>query len=197
MEVVQMVLGGEINKNLSDMLNSYGARAVGLSGKDGIAKAKSKCEKTFKYTGEITKISNKIIKKMLKENIIPVIAPLASSSNNSFKNNNNYHLGFNINADVFATHLAVSLKAEKIFFLTNTKGVLDSDGNLLETLDVAQTKKLIKNKTINGGMMPKVDSCLYSINNGVTKAHIIDGSKAHGIILELLTNKGSGTQFVL
>ncbi len=200
MEVVQMVLGGEINKNLSDMLNSFGAKAVGLSGKDGIAKAVSKDAKSFKYTGKITKISNKIIKKMLKENIIPVIAPLASSStldNKDEMNNKDYcNLGFNINADVFATHLATSLKAEKIFFLTDTTGVLDKNGELLDTLDIEQTKELIEEATIHGGMIPKVNSCLYAINNGVTKAHIINGALEHGIILELLTNKGSGTQFI-
>ncbi|WP_419763857.1 MAG: acetylglutamate kinase [Arcobacter sp.] len=190
MRVVEMVLSGEINKNITSLLNHHGAKAIGISGKDSsIIQAEAKEGGKFGYTGVITQINGKMITNLINEGFIPVIAPIADAKEPG-------HPGFNINADVAASKVAIALGAQKVLFLTDTLGVLDKDKNLLNSLDKEDVEFYKENETIAGGMIPKVDSCIDAIYNGVNKAHIIDGRVEHSIILELFTNDGIGTQFV-
>ena len=190
MKVVEMVLSGEINKNITSLLNYHGAKAIGLSGKDSaIIKAKAKNDGKFGFTGEITQINGELIKNLVKEGFIPVIAPIADSLEPN-------HPGFNINADFAASKVAAALDAQKVLFLTDTVGVLDKEGTLLTTLDKEAVEKYKEDGTIEGGMIPKVDSCIEAIHDGVNKAHIIDGRVEHSILLELFTKDGIGTQFL-
>ncbi len=190
MRVVEMVLSGEINKNITSLLNHHGAKAIGISGKDSsIIKATPKDNGKFGYTGVITEVNGAIINNLIKEGFIPVIAPIADSAEPN-------HPGFNINADVAASKIAQALKAQKVLFLTDTVGVLDKQGNLLNSLDKKDVQSYKEDGTIAGGMIPKVDSCIDAIYNGVNKAHIIDGRVEHSILLELFTSDGIGTQFI-
>lgn len=190
MRVVEMVLSGEINKNLASLLNHHGAKAIGISGKDSsIIKAIPKDGGKLGYTGEITSVDGVMLNNLIKEGFIPVIAPIADSAEPN-------HPGFNINADVAACKIASAVNAQKVIFLTDTIGVLDKAGNLIQTLHKDSVEEYKKDGTIAGGMIPKVDSCIEAIHNGVNKAHIIDGRVEHSILLELFTNDGVGTQFI-
>lgn len=190
MRVVEMVLSGEINKNITSLLNHHGAKAIGISGKDSaIIKARPKDGGKFGYTGEITEINGELINNLIKEGFIPVIAPIADSAEPN-------HPGFNINADFAASKVAAALGAQKVLFLTDIVGVLDKEGKLLTTLDKEQVEAYKADGTIAGGMIPKVDSCIETIHDGVNKAHIIDGRVEHSILLELFTKDGIGTQFL-
>ncbi|MGJ0312386.1 acetylglutamate kinase [Aliarcobacter cryaerophilus] len=190
MRVVEMVLSGEINKNLASLLNHHGAKAIGISGKDsGIIKAIPKDDGKFGYTGDITSVNGELINNLIKEGFIPVIAPIANGDEPN-------HPGYNINADVAACEIAMAVKAQKVIFLTDTVGVLNKSGELIQTLDKANVEMFKKDGTIAGGMIPKVDSCIEAIHNGVNKAHIIDGRVEHSILLELFTSDGIGTQFI-
>ena len=190
MRVVEMVLSGEINKNLTSLLNHYGAKAIGISGKDSaIIKAQPKDGGKFGYTGQITEVNGELINNLLKEGFIPVIAPIADSAEPN-------HPGFNINADLAASKVAAAVKAQKVLFLTDTIGVLNKEGKLLTSLDKQDIDGYKEDGTIAGGMIPKVDSCIEAIHNGVNKAHIIDGRVEHSILLELFTSDGIGTQFL-
>jgi acetylglutamate kinase len=182
-----MVLSGEVNKDIVSLLNSQGAKAIGISGKDAnFLKAVAKDESKFGYTGVIKEIDPTIIYSILDDNLVPVIAPIAAG-------NGLGDPGFNINADLAASKIAVALNARKILFLTDTPGVLDKDKNLIQTLTIQKTKELKENKTIVGGMVPKVDACVEALRGGVKKAHIIDGRVEHSILLEILTSSGIGT----
>lgn len=190
MRVVEMVLSGEINKNITSLLNHHGAKAIGISGKDSSCiKARAKEEGKFGYTGVITHVKAEVIQNLIAEGFIPVIAPIADSAEPN-------HPGFNINADIAASKIAIALKAAKVLFLTDTVGVLDRDKNLLNSLDRDDVETFKTNGTIAGGMIPKVDSCIDAIYNDVNKAHIIDGRVEHSILLELFTSDGIGTQFL-
>ncbi len=190
MKIVEMVLSGDINKNLTSLLNHHGAKAIGISGKDsGCIEAVAKEDGKFGYTGAITSINSNMILDLIEEGFIPVIAPIADSAKPN-------HPGFNINADIAASQVASALDANKVLFLTDTKGVLDCDGKLLNSLDKEDVENYKKDGTIHGGMIPKVDSCIDAIYNGVNKAHIIDGRVEHSILLELFTSDGVGTQFL-
>jgi len=190
MRVVEMVLSGEINKNLTSLLNHHGAKAIGISGKDSsIIKAKPKDDGKFGYTGEITEVNGELINNLLDQGFIPVIAPIADSAEPN-------HPGFNINADFAASKVAAAVNAQKVLFLTDTVGVLDKEGALLTSLDKKDVNSYIADGTIAGGMIPKVDSCIQAIHNGVNKAHIIDGRVEHSILLELFTSDGIGSQFL-
>jgi acetylglutamate kinase len=190
MRVVEMVLSGEINKNITSLLTHHGAKAIGISGKDsGIIKATPKENGKFGYTGVITSVDGTLINNLIKEGFIPVIAPIGDSAEPN-------HPGFNINADVAASKVAQAIGAQKVLILTDTVGVLDKEGNLLNSLDKKDVQNYKDNGTIAGGMIPKVDSCIDAIYNGVNKAHIIDGRVEHSILLELFTSDGIGTQFL-
>jgi len=187
MEVVEMVLSGGINKEITTLLNHHGAKSIGISGKDAnFIKARPKDKEKFGLTGVITSIDKEVVTNLINEKFIPVIAPIASGDDVG-------HPGYNINADLAASKIAKSLKAKKIIFLTDTPGVLDKEGNLLSTLKEDEIQKLKENKTIGGGMVPKVDACLEAIDSGVEKAHIIDGRVEHSMILEIFTSEGIGT----
>ncbi len=187
MEVVEMVLSGTINKEITSLLNHHGVKAIGISGKDAnFIKAHPKDAKRFGFTGTITHIERKIVLDLIEEGFIPVIAPIASG-------NEPGDPGYNINADLAASKIAVAIGARKILFLTDTPGVLDKEKNLLSTLSEDEVNALKADGTIQGGMIPKVDACLEAIDGGVEKAHIIDGRIEHSILLELFTSEGIGT----
>lgn len=187
MEVVEMILSGSINKEITSMLNYHGAKAIGISGKDAsFIKARAKDSEKFGFTGNITEVTEEVLFNLIDEKFIPVIAPIATGENLG-------DLGFNINADLAASKIAVALKAKKVVFMTDTAGVLDKEGGLLSTLFKKEIEKLIDNGTIHGGMLPKIEACLESINGGVGKAHIIDGRVEHSMLLELFTTEGIGT----
>lgn len=190
MQIVEMVLSGNINKEIVSMLNAHGAKAIGISGKDAhFIKAKPKEHAKWGLTGTITQVNADVIHNLIKDGFIPVIAPIASDEVLG-------HAGYNINADLAASFIAKAIGAKKIVFLTDTPGVLDKDKNLISTLNKEQIAKLIDDSTIHGGMIPKVEACLEAIDGGVDKAHIIDGRIEHSILLELFTQEGIGTQFV-
>ena len=190
MRVVEMVLSGEINKNITSLLTHHGAKAIGISGKDSsMINAVPKDGGKFGYTGEITKVNGEMINNLIKEGFIPVSAPIGDSAEPN-------HPGFNINADVAACEIAVAVKAQKVLFLTDTVGVLDKEKNLIASLDKDKVEAYKKDGTIAGGMIPKVDSCIDAVHNGLNKAHIIDGRVEHSILLELFTSEGIGTQFI-
>ena len=187
MEVVEMVLSGSINKEITSLLNHHGAKAIGISGKDAnFLKAHPKDTARFGYTGNITDIDPGIVLGLIEEKFIPVIAPIAASEAIG-------EPGYNINADLAASKIAVAIGARKVLFLTDTLGVLDKEKTLLSTLTEAQVEALKADGTIQGGMIPKVDACLEAIEGGVEKAHIIDGRIEHSILLELFTSEGIGT----
>ena len=187
MEVVEMVLGGSINKEITTLLNVHGAKALGLTGKDAnFITATPKADGKYGLVGEITNVDAKVLYKLLDDKFIPVIAPIASG-------NKVNHPGFNINADLCASKVAAAVKAKKIIFMTDIVGVLDKEKNLLPTLTEAEIKAYKADGTIHGGMIPKVDACLEAIHGGVEKAHIIDGRVEHSLLLEILTSEGVGT----
>ncbi len=187
MEVVEMVLSGSINKEISALLNEHGAKAIGVSGKDAsMLKAQPVDMAKYGYVGDITEVNPKIIHDLIDEKFIPVIAPIATASISG-------HPGFNINADIAAGHIAASLKAHKIIFMTDTAGVLDCENELIHTLTKDEIDRYKEKGTIAGGMIPKVDACLHAVNGGVKKAHIIDGRIEHALLLEIFTSEGVGT----
>jgi acetylglutamate kinase len=190
MKVVEMILSGDINKNITSLLNYHGAKAIGISGKDGACiTALAKDGGKFGYTGDIIDINSSMILNLIDEGFVPVIAPIANSKNPN-------HPGFNINADIAASKIAIALQANKILFLTDILGVLDKNKNLLHSLDKEDIQRLKDQGTVYDGMIPKVDGCIDAIYNGVKKAHIIDGRVEHSILLELFTSDGIGTQFL-
>ena len=191
MRIAEMILSGEINKEIVSLLNSYGAKAIGVSGKDAhFIKAKAKDFAKWGLTGNITDVEPSVIKNLIDEKFIPVIAPIAAGGELG-------HPGFNINADLCASYVAKAIGAKKIIFLTDTAGVLNNDKELLRTLTKKDVDSLKEDGTIHGGMVPKVDACLEAIEGGVEKAHIIDGRVEHSMLLEILTSEGVGTQISL
>jgi len=187
MRIAEMVLSGEINKEIVSLLNNQGGNAIGISGKDAnLLEATPKDFENFGYTGVIQNVNPKIVFNMIDDGFVPVVAPIASASTIG-------HPGFNINADLAASQVAIALKARKVVFLTDTPGVLDKEMNLISTLDIEQTNALKRDGTISGGMVPKVDACIEALRGGVKKAHIIDGRLEHSILLEILTSSGIGT----
>jgi acetylglutamate kinase len=198
MDVVEMVLVGKVNKEIVSLINQQGGRAVGLSGKDGnliIAKklkfsslSSSKRKRTIKdigLVGEVEAINPHVIETLAQSKCIPVIAPTGIGRNGET---------YNINADTVAGKIASALRAEKLILLTDTEGVLDKDGVLISTMNEKKAKDLIKKGQITGGMIPKVLCSLHTLEEGVAKAHIIDGRVKHAILLEIFTDVGVGTQ---
>jgi len=187
MRVAEMVLSGQINKEIVSLLDNHGSKAIGISGKDGgFLKGMPKDFENFGYTGNIEHINPEIVNNIIDEGAIPVIAPIAGSSTMG-------HPGFNINADLAASKIAVAMEARKVLFLTDTPGVLDKEMQLITNLSIEKTEALKKDGTIQGGMVPKVDACIEALRGGVKKAHIIDGRVEHSLLLEILTSSGVGT----
>jgi acetylglutamate kinase len=200
MDVVEMVLAGKVNKEIVTLINKNGGQSVGLSGKDGqlITAKKMKYYKDkgddqppeiidMGMVGEITSINNRILKSLIEDQFIPVIAPVGAGKKGET---------YNINADLVAGHIAASLKARKLILLTDTEGVLDKEGTLISTLRMKEIQQFIDDGTIKGGMIPKIQCCFEAIKGGVKKAHIIDGRKDHAILLEIFTRTGIGTEIV-
>lgn len=189
MEVVEMVLGGLVNKDIVNLINSHGGNAVGLTGKDGsMIRAQkistAKADVDYGHVGEVVSINPAVVKTLEVDQFIPVIAPIGAGADGAT---------YNINADSVAGALARTLNAEKLILMTNTPGVLDKQGELLTGLGAKQIDELKANETIQGGMMPKVDCALDAVLAGVKTAHIIDGRVNHALLLELLTDRGVGT----
>ena len=197
MDIVEMVLGGLINKEIVSLINSHGGKAVGLSGKDGgLIKAKKKLLKIsaekgkrktidLGFVGDVTGIDTKILMSLEKKGFIPIISPIGVSQKGET---------LNINADSVAAFIASALRAEKLILLTDVPGVKDKKGRIISTLTWHQIKKLIKEETIAGGMLPKVQACLEAMRSGVSKTHIIDGRVPHCLLLEIFTKRGIGTE---
>jgi len=188
MDVVEMVLVGKVNKEIVGLINHYGGKAVGLSGKDGgLIKAKKLKNRgeDMGMVGEVKSVNPKVIETLDRDKFIPVIAPVGVGDDGKT---------YNINADTVAGKIAAALKAEKLILLTDVQGVLDKNKKLISALSVAEVKKLIKNETATGGMIPKLECCLDAIKGGVSKAHIIDGRIAHAVLLEVFTDAGVGTE---
>jgi acetylglutamate kinase len=197
MDIVEMVLGGLVNKEIVSLINNLGGKAVGLSGKDGgLIKAKKKLIKKTAETGvegiidiglvgEVTHIDPHILITLERDGFIPVISPIGVGSKGET---------LNINADYVASSIASALKAEKLILLTDVPGIVDKNSKIIPTLSKQDIKKYIKEGTIKGGMLPKVQACLKAIEAGVTKTHIIDGRVLHCLLLEIFTKKGIGTE---
>jgi len=187
MRVAEMVLSGQINKEIVSLLDNHGSKAIGISGKDGgFLKGMPKDFENFGYTGNIEHINPEIVNNIIDDGAIPVIAPIAGSSTMG-------HPGFNINADLAASKIAVAMEARKVLFLTDTPGVLNKEMKLITNLSIEKTEALKADGTIQGGMVPKVDACIEALRGGVKKAHIIDGRVEHSLLLEILTSSGVGT----
>ncbi|MDF1876985.1 acetylglutamate kinase [Sulfurimonas sp. SAG-AH-194-L11] len=190
MRIAEMILSGEINKEIVSLLNSHSAKAIGVSGKDAhFIKAEAKDFAKWGLTGNITDVDSDVVLNLIREGFIPVIAPIAAGSEMG-------HPGFNINADLCASYVAKAIGANKIIFLTDTSGVLNNDKELFSSLTKAEVEALKADGTIYGGMVPKVDACLEAIDGGVAKAHIIDGRLEHSMLLELFTSEGVGTEII-
>ena len=204
MSVVEMVLGGKINKEIVTMLNQHGGKAIGMTGKDanfilckpfsarswsqGLhQEAQSHSDEDYGFVGEVDKIDPHIVTKLQQDNFIPVIAPIGVDRKGK---------PYNINADLVAGAVAGALKAEKLLVLTDVKGIRNSAKRHVSTLSKKDVERMIKKGTINEGMLPKVRSCLKGIEEGVQKAHVIDGRVPHAILLEIFTDKGIGTEIV-
>ena len=199
-DIVEMVLGGLINKQIVSLINNHGGLAIGLSGKDGnLIKAKKKIIRKLSpetgvpeiidlgLVGEVEKINPRVLDTIDESGFIPVIAPISAGK----KSNT-----LNINADYVAGEIASALKAEKLILLTDTEGILDKKNRLMSTLNAKKIKSLIANGTISGGMLPKVQACQNAISNKVGKTHIIDGRTPHALLLEIFTEEGIGTEIV-
>jgi acetylglutamate kinase len=196
MDVVQMVLGGLVNKEIVSLINRHGGRAVGLTGKDGglinarplklgAQSGDTGSDLDLGHVGEVESIDPSVVRMLDDDRFIPVIAPIGVGREDG--------KSYNINADLVAGKMASVLGAEKLLLLTNTPGVLDDSGQLLTGLDTARTDALIDEGIIHGGMLPKVHCALDAVKSGVKTSHIIDGRVKHSVLLELLTDKGVGT----
>ncbi|MCK5480024.1 MAG: acetylglutamate kinase [Gammaproteobacteria bacterium] len=197
MDVVEMVLGGLVNKEIVNLITHHGGRAVGLTGKDGnlirarkmtITRSSPELDASeiidLGHVGEVESIDASVVKMLDDGDFIPVIAPIGVGEDGH---------SYNINADLVAGRMAEVLGAEKLMLLTNTKGLLDKNGALLTGLGADDVDRLIEDGTIHGGMLPKIRCALSAVHNGVSAAHIIDGRVGHAVLLELFTDEGVGT----
>ena len=197
MSVVEMVLGGQVNKEIVNLINQHGGKAVGLTGKDGnLIKARKMIFTRnapemntpeiidIGHVGEVAEINPDVVDMLVNDDFIPVIAPIGVDETGQ---------AYNINADLVAGRMAETLCAEKLILLTNTLGLLDKEDKLLTGLDSGQVDELIKDGTIQGGMLPKIRCALDAVHAGVTSSHIIDGRVEHAVLLEIFTDEGVGT----
>ena len=198
MDVVEMVLGGKVNKGIVAQINQQGGKAVGLSGKDGGLIRAKKLHIVYQedenkppeiidpgLVGQVTHVDPGIINTLTKQDFIPIIAPVGTGDSGET---------YNINADLVASSIAKALSAGRLIFLTDVDGVLDSSGSLISSIGAKKINKMVEEKTISGGMIPKIECALDALKSGVEKVHIINGSKRHALILELFTDKGIGTE---
>ncbi|MCW8885997.1 MAG: acetylglutamate kinase [Motiliproteus sp.] len=198
MDVVEMVLGGLVNKDIVGLINSNGGKAIGLTGKDGKLIKARKLKVKHKapemqapeiidigHVGEVESVNTEVLDMLVNSNFIPVIAPIGVGRNSG--------KSYNINADLVAGKIAEVLKAEKLILLTNIAGLMDKEGEVLTGLSTEQVDDLIEDGTIHGGMLPKIGCALSAVNSGVTSAHIIDGRVSHATLLEIFTDEGVGT----
>jgi acetylglutamate kinase len=196
-EIVEMVLAGSINKQIVGYINAAGGKAIGLCGKDGNMVTARKVTRTvvdpgsniekivdLGFVGEPEKVDLTVLNHVLGKEMIPVLAPVAAAAGGGT---------FNVNADTFAGAIAGALKAKRLLLLTDVPGVLDKDKNLIEELSVADARRLIADGTISGGMIPKVETCIDALDQGVEGVVIMDGKIPHAVLLELLTDHGVGT----
>jgi acetylglutamate kinase len=196
-EIVEMVLAGSINKQIVGFINEAGGKAIGLCGKDGnmvlarklsrtVADPDSHMEKVIDlgFVGEPEKVDVSVLTQILGRDLIPVLAPLATSAQG---------ITYNVNADTFAGAIAGALKAKRLLLLTDVPGVLDKSKSLIKELTANEARKLIADGTISGGMIPKVETCIYALDAGVEGVVILDGKVPHAVLLELLTDHGAGT----
>ena len=196
-EIVEMVLAGSINKQIVGYINAAGGKAIGLCGKDGNMVTAKKATRTvvdpdsmiekvvdLGFVGEPEKVDLFVLNAVLGKEMIPVLAPVATSADGGT---------FNVNADTFAGAIAGALKAKRLLLLTDVPGVLDKDKNLITDLSVADARRLIADGTISGGMIPKVETCIYALDAGVEGVVIMDGKVPHAVLLELMTDHGIGT----
>ncbi|MFY9786649.1 MAG: acetylglutamate kinase [Pseudolabrys sp.] len=196
-EIVEMVLAGSINKQIVGYINAAGGKAIGLCGKDGnmvqarkvsrtVVDPDSNIEKVVDlgFVGEPEKVDLSMLNQVIGREMIPVLAPVATSANGGT---------FNVNADTFAGAIAGALKAKRLLLLTDVPGVLDKSKNLIAELSMRDARKLIADGTISGGMIPKVETCIYALDQGVEGVVIMDGKVPHAVLLELLTDHGVGT----
>jgi acetylglutamate kinase len=201
MDVVEMVLGGKVNKDIVTQINKQGGKAVGLSGKDGGLIRAKKLHIVYQedenkppeiidpgLVGQVTQINPSIINTLSREGFIPIIAPVGAGDSGET---------YNINADLVASSMAAALSAKRLIFLTDVEGVLNLSGELISSIDMEKIDQMIKGKAISGGMIPKIECALEALKNGVEKVHIINGSKRHALLLELFTDKGIGTEVTI
>ena len=194
MDIVEMVLAGQVNKEIVELINHAGGKAVGLTGQDGglirarkmLVRSEAEGEQYLDLgqVGQIETVDPAIIHSLLGSGFVPVIAPIGSGEEGET---------YNINADLVAGKIAEILKAEKLILMTNTPGVLDKDGRLITGLTARQIDKLFEDGTISGGMLPKISSALEAAKSGVQSVHVVDGRVPHCLLLEILTNEGVGT----
>lgn len=200
MDVVEMVLGGKVNKSIVSQINQQGGKAVGLSGKDGELLFAEKLKILHQpddtkppeiidpgHVGTVTKVNPSIINTLGNSGFIPVVAPVGVGEGGET---------YNINADLVAAKVAGALSAGRMIFLTDVDGILDSSGSLISSIDAQTIKKMVDAKTISGGMIPKIDYALDALKNGVAKVQIINGTRRHALLLELFTDKGIGTEVI-
>ena len=196
-EIVEMVLAGSINKNIVANFNAEGARAIGLCGKDGNMVLATKMRRSQRdpdsnieqiidlgFVGEPSKVDISVLDTVAGSGLIPIIAPVAFGEDGET---------YNVNADTFAGAIAGELDADRLLFLTDVPGVLDKDGKLLTELSISQARALIKDGTISGGMIPKVETCIDALDRGVEAVVIVNGKAPHAVLLELFTEHGAGT----
>jgi len=201
MDVVEMVLGGKVNKGIVAQINQQGGKAVGLSGKDGGLIRARKLHIVYQedkdkppeiidpgLVGEVTHINPDIINTLTQKGFIPIIAPVGAGESGET---------YNINADLVASSIAVALSAGRLILLTDVDGVLDDSGSLISSISAENINQMVEEKTISGGMIPKIECALEALRNGVGKAHIINGNKRHALLLELFTDKGIGTEVTI
>jgi len=197
-EIVEMVLAGSINKQIVGFINEAGGKAVGLCGKDGnmvlarkasgnAVDPQSGSEIDLGFVGEPESVDTAVLTQILGRDLIPVLAPLATSRDGTT---------YNVNADTFAGAIAGALKAKRLLLLTDVPGVLDRSGKLIKQLTANDARALIAGGTISGGMIPKVETCIYALDAGVEGVVILDGKVPHAVLLELLTDHGAGTLFM-
>jgi acetylglutamate kinase len=201
MDVVEMVLGGKVNKAIVAQINQHGGKAVGLSGKDGGLITAEKLHIVYQpdensppeiidpgLVGQVTQINPAIIHTLTQHGFIPVIAPVGAGDEGET---------YNINADLVASHVAMALTAGRLILLTDVDGIMDASGALISSLNAEIAHRMIQEKTISGGMIPKVEYALEAVESGVQKVHIINGTRRHALLLELFTDKGIGTEVTL